>query len=200
MENERHELNVTNLLRIIEDIFQKYNKRKDIFEPLTTIMPNWYNDIYKYAIREVMFARITLPSIGVPIWVFKPICYSPNRRDIAEAIIKKELNLGRMIYRKNKWPMPTHYKTDYEKSLVTHVCTCQAHKVEYKPEPEQLLDFELDLNTPMIKNNQVETKIVVLKDILPNYAGFPHNNKITPEPKVPIYEFVSFAFSFVYCN
>lgn len=93
-------------------ISTKYVNRKNIFEPLSKILPNYWNDIFLSAVKKIMFKRVyVIPANKAEIepqliWVVK----DPSRGTvkIAKAIIEYERLLTQLIYRKNGWGDPYH--------------------------------------------------------------------------------------------
>jgi len=99
--------------RLVQTLFMKYMQRKDIYEPLSKILPYYWNDIFLSAVKRVMFKRVNvLSSIhNAPkkyVWTF--IKSGRTNAQIATEIIEVNRNLKNMIYNKNKWGNPGYIK------------------------------------------------------------------------------------------
>jgi hypothetical protein len=89
----------------------KYINRKNIFGPLSEILPNYWNDIFLSSVKKIMFKRVfVIPASTAEaqlIWVVKDPARGTVK--IAKEIIEYERLLKKMIYRKNDWGDP-YYK------------------------------------------------------------------------------------------
>jgi len=103
--NEIYQKKVENL---VVELSKKYINRKDIFEPLSKILPNYWNSIFLSAVKQIMFKRVyIIPAAYTDaklIWVVKDPSRGAQR--IAHEIIQYEQNLRKHIWRKNGWGDP----------------------------------------------------------------------------------------------
>jgi hypothetical protein len=94
--------------KLVIELCKKYVNRKDIFEPLSKILPNYWNSIFLSAVKQIMFKRVyIIPAAYTEakhIWVVK----DPGRgsAQIANEIIQHEHVLRNHIWRKNGWGNP----------------------------------------------------------------------------------------------
>lgn len=94
--------------QVVKKVSMKYVNRKSIFEPLSKILPNYWNDIFLSAVKKIMFKRVNIvPACSlnsILIWVIKDPARGTTQ--IAKAIIEYERLLTQLIYRKNGWGDP----------------------------------------------------------------------------------------------
>jgi hypothetical protein len=86
--------------KFIRSLFIKYANRKSIFDPLSTILPNYWNDITLRAIKNVMFGKyyITNPVMGRKyLWALNNI----RVEDAVKRISEERNKLKKIIYKKN---------------------------------------------------------------------------------------------------
>jgi hypothetical protein len=146
------------------EVMDKYAKRKDIFEPLTKILGEYWNDTIARSVKEVLFEKKT-------VYVLTEECKNPYKTRgypeyeakttwtlrtwkcpqemnyafyIAKKVIEFQRDLKKMIWRKNDWGNPYtpeytnlafQYKDVDENGKVCLV-TYEAFKEKYLPEVE----------------------------------------------------------------
>lgn len=99
--------------QFVQILLEKYTKRIDLYEPLSKILPYYWNSIFLSAVKQVMFKRvIILPNVYLPTRKYAWIVVNPKRgiAQIASDIIEHERALKKMIYRKNDWGDPYYYE------------------------------------------------------------------------------------------
>jgi hypothetical protein len=96
---------------LISRVYIKFVSRKDVFEPLSKILPDyWHNFLYS-AIKKVIFKKVAtnMKEKGKEfIWLFN---YSNlNIPSLAKKVIEYEHGLKKMVYKKNDWGDPDYVK------------------------------------------------------------------------------------------
>jgi len=93
-------------------VSNKYVNRKNIFEPLSKILPEYWKDIFLSAVKKVMFKRVyVIPATKIEsklVWVIKDPSRGTNK--IAQEIIKYERVLRKLVWNKNDWGDPYYYE------------------------------------------------------------------------------------------
>jgi len=103
------ELHVKKVEDFILSITGKYVKRPNIWEPLNNILGDFSKDLFLRAVRNIMFERINVPFQGriVKIWLIKTWAGQLKGQEhitwLAKQIIQEEIDLKKMVWRKNKW-------------------------------------------------------------------------------------------------
>ena len=99
--------------KLIIKIYDKFALRENIDESLTKTLGDYSNDILLRTIRDVMFDRIEVKPKKY-LWVLSRVSLEPYENyyeHIARLVIDEQINLRRLIWRKNKWGEP------YRKSI-----------------------------------------------------------------------------------
>lgn len=104
--NEHYQVNEHYQKRVeefVKSIWTKYVNRENIFEPISKILPKYWNDIFLRAVKNVMFKKTSVYPLGVKknIWVLKPDTL--DFKKITEQIIKEAEDLRELVWRKNGW-------------------------------------------------------------------------------------------------
>jgi hypothetical protein len=89
----------------VEEVYKEFITRKDIFEPLSKILPNYWNDIFLRAVKSIMFKRISVKE-NLYIWTLDPSLVPWNASRIAKKIICYEKDLRKQVWYKNGWGDP----------------------------------------------------------------------------------------------
>jgi len=115
---------VKNVERYIIELIEEYAKRKSIFEPLSKLLGEYWNDIFLRAVRNVMFEKVEkitpLEYIKAKdkwdlytrkyIWKIKRHNDCPMEHNYVEWIAKKIINehmrLRKMVWYVNGWGEP----------------------------------------------------------------------------------------------
>jgi len=97
--------------KFVEGIYKKFISRRHVFEPLSKILPNYWNDIFLRAVKETMFKRISVKE-NLYVWTLDPSLVPWNASRIAKKIICYEKDLRRQVWYKNGWGDP--YKPEHK--------------------------------------------------------------------------------------
>ena len=107
---------IKNVERYIIELTEEYSKRKSVFEPLSKLLGEYWNDIFLRAVRNVMFERVPVVVNHPPIWKIKRHNDCPMEHNyiewIAKKIINEHMRLRKMVWYVNGWGEPYSKKCD----------------------------------------------------------------------------------------
>lgn len=81
---------------------------RSIFDPISDILPNYWNNTLYRATKNIMFQRTAAPwvSKNSHIWTLRSWPGNLTTREIAEKILIEKIGLRKLIWAKNGWGNP----------------------------------------------------------------------------------------------
>jgi hypothetical protein len=122
MEKEKKEYR-KKIEKLIWEVIKKYDNRRNIYEPLSKLLPNYWNDTLLRSIKNVMFVKCLTPYTPRPVWELD--VDDKGVKQLAKEVMEEEISLRKLIWKKNNWGYP--YKSEHTKFFFINGLGCDNH-------------------------------------------------------------------------